>query len=85
MNDLIPIIVLDDGETYSGVDGACICLITLEDHEKLVTEELDVEDLDPVFELGLRDFTMPGREPIKIKIDTFLEEQKELTPEEDSE
>ncbi len=66
MKDLIPIIVLDDGETYSGVDGASICLITPEDHEKLMTEELDACDLDPVFELGLRDFTMPGREPTKI-------------------
>ena len=66
MKDLIPIIVLDDGETYSGVDGASICLITPEDHEKLMAEELDACDLDPVFELGLHDFTMPGREPTKI-------------------
>ena len=66
MKDLIPIIVLDDGETYSGVDGASICLITPEDHEKLMTEELNAGDLDPVFEFGLLDFTMPRRESTKI-------------------
>ena len=65
MKDLIPIIVLDDGETYSGVDGASICLITPEDHEKLM-EGMEPCDLDPVFELGLRDYTMPGREPTKV-------------------
>ena len=58
MKDLIPIIVLDDGETYSGVDGASICLITPEDHEKLMAEDCDACDLDPVFELGLRDYTL---------------------------
>ena len=63
MKDLIPIIVLDDGETYSGVDGASICLITPEDHEKLMTEELDACDLDPVFELGLRDYTTYAKSP----------------------
>ena len=65
--NLIPIIVLDDGETYSGVDGASICLITPEDHEKLMAEDVDPCDLEPVFELGLRDFTMPGREPVRIE------------------
>jgi len=63
VKDLIPIIVLDDGETYSGVDGASICLITPEDHEKLMTEELDACDLDPVFELGLRDYTTYAKSP----------------------
>ena len=59
VSNLIPIIVLDDGDTYSGVDGASICLITPDDNEKLMTEELSVSDLIPVFELGLRDFTQP--------------------------
>lgn len=59
MVNLIPIIVLDDGTTYSGVDGASICLITPDDHEKLMTEELDASELIPVFELGLRDYTQP--------------------------
>ncbi len=36
MVNLIPIIVLDDGDTYSGVDGASICLITDEQHEELM-------------------------------------------------
>lgn len=60
MKDLIPIIVLDDGETYSGVDGASICLITDEQHEELM-EGMEPSDLTPVFELGLRDYTLMNR------------------------
>ena len=65
MNETLAILVMDDGETWGGIDGASICLITPEDHEKLM-EGMEPCDLDPVFELGLRDFTMPGREPTKI-------------------
>ena len=72
MVNLIPIIVLDDGDTYSGVDGASICLITNEQHEELM-EGMEPSDLTPVFELGFRDFTLPGREPVRI----------ESTPEDD--
>jgi|1_EtaG_2_1085319.scaffolds.fasta_scaffold22890_6 hypothetical protein len=53
------ILVLDDGETYSGVDGASLCIISEEQHE-LLCEGHSVSDITPLFELGLRDFTMKG-------------------------
>ena len=58
MSKLIPIIVLDDGETYSGVDGASICLISDQDMEK-IWEGYSLKDIDPVFEFGLQDWTAP--------------------------
>ena len=49
------IVVLDDGETFSGVDGASICVITDEQHEKLC-EGYSLSDIDPVHEILLKDF-----------------------------
>ena len=57
MSDPIPIVVLDDGETYSGVDGASICLISDEDMKKLWEGE-SLKDIKPVFEMGLKDWTI---------------------------
>ena len=51
------ILVLDDGETWSGVDGATICIISDEDLERLNIDEMSVSELAPIFELGLRDYT----------------------------
>ena len=52
------ILVLDDGETWSGVDGATICIISDEDLERLNFDEMPVSELAPIFELGLRDYTL---------------------------
>ena len=60
MVNLTPIIVLDDGETYSGVDGASICLVSKADMEK-IWEGYSLKDIDPVFEFGLQDWTVPDQ------------------------
>lgn len=51
------ILVLNDGDTWSGVDGCSLCIITEEDHEQLC-EGLEPSDINPVFELALRDVTL---------------------------
>ena len=58
MNKTIPILVMDDGETWSGVDGASICLITEDQYNDLIDGTTQLEDLAPIFELGLRDYTL---------------------------
>ena len=58
MNKTIPILVMDDGETWSGVDGASICLLTEDQHNDLVDGTTQLEDLAPIFELGLKDYTL---------------------------
>lgn len=52
------ILVMDDGETWGGVEGASICLITEEDLERLTEGDLDVKDIRPIFEMGLTDYTV---------------------------
>ena len=55
----IAIIVLDDGETWGGIDGASICFITEEQHESLCDGSILPRFTEPVFELGLADVTPP--------------------------
>ena len=53
---MIPILVLNDGDTWSGVDGCSICLITEEDHEALC-QGSEPSDITPILEIGLSDVT----------------------------
>jgi len=57
MKNLIPILINDDGETWCGVDGTSICLISREEYEALADGIIDTGDLKPILELGLRDYT----------------------------
>jgi hypothetical protein len=44
---------LPDGETWNTVDSCSICIITDEDLQKLVNDEIDARDLIPPVEIGL--------------------------------
>lgn len=52
---------MDDGETWGGVDGASICIISVEEYEALSDGIIDASDLKPMFEMGLRDYTRGGK------------------------
>ena len=58
MKNIHAILVLSDGETWSEVEGASICIITEEDLERLQEGTLGGEDIRPIFEMGLADYTM---------------------------
>jgi hypothetical protein len=58
---IVPILVMDDGETWGGVDGASICIISVEEYEALSDGIIDVSWLKPMFEMGLRDYTRDGK------------------------
>lgn len=49
---------MDDGETWSGVDGASICLLTEDQHNELIDGTTRLEDIAPILELGLKDYTL---------------------------
>tara|TARA_R100000231_G_scaffold63213_1_gene51321 strand:+ start:581 stop:745 length:165 start_codon:yes stop_codon:yes gene_type:complete len=53
---MIPIIVLNDGETWSGVDGCSICMITQAQFDRLCEGE-EPGDIDPIMEIGLKEAT----------------------------
>ena len=52
------ILVLNDGETWGGVEGASICVISEEDHDALCTGEKEPKDIEPIAEIGLNDSTL---------------------------
>lgn len=58
---IVPILVMDDGETWGGVDGSSICIISVEEYEALSDGIIDASDLKPMFEMGLRDYTRDGK------------------------
>ena len=52
------IIVMNDGETWGGVDGVSILTISEEDHDALCTGEKTPGDVTPIgAEIGLNIFT----------------------------
>ena len=57
MKNTVAILINDDGETWGGVDGASICLISREEYEALADGIIDTGELKPILELGLRDYT----------------------------
>lgn len=52
------IIVLSDGETWNTITGCSICVITNEEFELLCLGSIDVNDLNPVSEIMLKEFTV---------------------------
>lgn len=61
MNHTQAILVMDDGETWGGIDGASICLITTDQYNDLCDGKEDAASLTPIFEMGLRDYTLMNR------------------------
>jgi len=54
----VPILIMDDGETWSGVNGSSICLISVDEYEALSDGLIKVSELNPMLELGIRDYTL---------------------------
>lgn len=50
------IIVLSDGETWSTLDGVSLCVITDAQYSQLSNDEIAAHDLQPIAEIGLKDY-----------------------------
>ena len=59
-NEFVTIVVLNDGETFTDVTGCSICIIPLEDYERVIQEGGDAKDFNPVVELQLESVINPG-------------------------
>lgn len=62
MNYTQAILVLNDGETWSEIDGASICIITEDQYNDLIDGKEDASSINPIFEMGLRDYTAAKRD-----------------------
>lgn len=52
------IVILNDGETWTIVDGCSLAVITEADLLELENGSKEVKDLRPIMELGIRDITL---------------------------
>lgn len=51
--DFVTVVVLNDGETFTDVRGCSICVIPIEQYNKVIDEGGDAKDFEPVIEIGL--------------------------------
>jgi hypothetical protein len=52
-NPILAFVVLDDGETYSRLEGCSIVITTREEMLRMDRESGDIRDLRPLYEIGL--------------------------------
>jgi len=52
------IVILNDGDTWSTVNGCCLAVISQADLDKLEAGTIEAKDLEPIMELGIRDITL---------------------------
>jgi hypothetical protein len=62
MSKFVTIVVLNDGETFTDVTGCSICIIPLEDYERVVQEGGDAKDFNPIVEISLDSVIIPTEE-----------------------
>lgn len=55
------ILVMDDGETWGAVDGASICIVDQNTYDDLCLGREEPDSISPLFEMGLRDYTLTDR------------------------
>jgi hypothetical protein len=57
------ILFLSDGKTWSEINGTSICIVTRKDMIDLSEGILQPHDIDPLFEIGLKDYTTYAKSP----------------------
>lgn len=60
--DFVAIVVLNDGETFSEIKGCSICLVPLDNYNKVFDEGGDAKDFEPFFEVPLDGIQIPSHE-----------------------
>ena len=58
--DVVTLVVLNDGETYSDVRGCSIVVVSAADAALLELGEKDIKDLHPLSEIGLNCIASKG-------------------------
>jgi len=58
MAETVTILIMDDGETWGGVEFASLCTISKEEYMALCDGLITCGDLKPMLELVLRDYTI---------------------------
>jgi hypothetical protein len=55
----VTVVVLNDGETFTDIQGCSVCVVPLEQYEETIKNGGDARDFEPVVEIGLDNMTLP--------------------------
>jgi len=56
----VTVVVLNDGETFTDIQGCSVCVVPIEQYEEAIAHGGDARDFEPVVEIGLADLTIGG-------------------------
>jgi hypothetical protein len=51
--DFVAIVVLNDGETFTDIQGCSICIVPRKQYDNVIESGGDARDFEPVVEIGL--------------------------------
>lgn len=54
----VTVVVLNDGETYTDIDGCSICVVPLDQFVRVVQSGGDARDFEPIVEIALSNQTL---------------------------
>jgi len=55
-NETVSVVVLNDGETFSGLEGCCIVVLTKDQLERVSNGSEKIYDVTPILEIGLNEY-----------------------------
>lgn len=59
MAGYVTLVILNDGSTYTDVEGCTIAVVTEEELERVEAEGNDAKDFNPIMEIRLSDISIP--------------------------
>ena len=61
LTEHVAIVILSDGQSWSGLDNSAIAILTRADFDRLIDGE-KLTRIQPIMEIGLHDFSLPATE-----------------------
>lgn len=59
VNGFVTVVVLNDGETFTDIHGCSICIVPVEQYEKVISNGGDARDFVTVAEISLSNVSIP--------------------------
>lgn len=56
-NQTVTIVVLNDGSTFTDINGCSICVVPYDQYLKVIESGGDAQDFEPITEIGLQLYT----------------------------
>jgi hypothetical protein len=57
----VTVVVLNDGSTFSDIDGCSICIVSYDQYMEVIQNGGDAMDFEPISEIGLHNVTLGNK------------------------